>query len=90
MLKVFETKVIAAVGGALGSGVLSSFALWLLGVFVFGASSKATEAAAATASVPEPVQGVVIALLGAAGAGIAGYLAPHTPRLEEGDTPARH
>ena len=75
-----EAKVIAAIaGGGLG-GAIGQFLLWLLGVLVWHASSSADKATAATAAVPGPVSMLLVALIAAVGAGLAGYMAPHTPR----------
>jgi len=75
-----EAKVIAAIaGGGLG-GAIGQFLLWLLGVLVWHASSSADKATAATAAVPGPVSMLLVALMAAIGAGLAGYSAPHTSR----------
>jgi hypothetical protein len=75
-----EAKVIAAIaGGGLG-GAIGQFLLWLLGVLVWHASNTADAATAATAAVPEPVSMLLVALMAAVGAGLAGYSAPHTDR----------
>jgi ABC-type multidrug transport system fused ATPase/permease subunit len=75
-----ESKVIAgAAGGGIG-GALATFTLWLLGVFVWGASSAADQAEKAVAAVPTPVAGLVLIVLSSVVAFAAGYVAPHTHR----------
>jgi hypothetical protein len=80
-----ETKVIAASAGGGGGAAVSAFVLWLLGVTVWGQSADAGKASAALAAVPSPVSAIVAVVLSLAGAGLAGYLAPHTSRADLGD-----
>ncbi len=80
MFKTIETKVIAAAFGGAGGAAVSGFLLWLLGVLIWHAPSDAGHAVAAIDSVPTPVSGLVLLLIAAAAAGIAGYAAPHTTR----------
>lgn len=61
---MIETKVKASTGAAALSGLL----LWILGRYVF----KGT--------VPDVVTSWVYAIVPGIIAGVAGYLAPHTPR----------
>jgi hypothetical protein len=75
-----ETKVIAAPLGTTIGLTVGAFIVWLLGVLIWHAPDTADHASFATASVPGPVQALVVFVLGLAGTAIAGYLAPHTPR----------
>lgn len=71
-----ETKVWAAGAGAGAGGVLGTAADWALGVFVWHASDKATDTAAALAAVPLPIAALVGLGITVLGAAIAGYQAP--------------
>jgi len=67
-------KVIAA---ALGAGVgapLGAFLVWLLGVLVWHASSAAADVDAAIAAVPAPVSALLLSVLAAGSAFVAGYV----------------
>jgi hypothetical protein len=78
-MKQFEAKVIAAaIGGGGLSGAVSPFFLWLLGVLVWHVSDTTDKAGAAIAAVPEPVSALLVGVMAAIGAGLAGYWAPHT------------
>jgi hypothetical protein len=79
-VSAIETKVIAAAAGSGLGAALSTFLLWILGVTAFGASSGADQVAKALAAVPEPVGALLAILVGIGGAGIGGYVAPHTSR----------
>jgi hypothetical protein len=79
---MIETKVVAATAGSGAGGVLATFTTWLLGVYVWGASPAADQAEAAVAAVPTPVAALVVVIVTAVGALIAGYAAPHTSRLD--------
>lgn len=88
MLKVLETKVVAATAGAGAGASLAGFVLWLLGVLVWGADSNAANAQAAIAAVPAPVGVMVGILVTIGGTFIAGYAAPHTSRTQPTADPA--
>jgi len=75
-----ETKVIAATAGSGLGAALSTFLLWVFGVFVVGASSSADQVAKALAAVPEPVGALLAILVAILGAFVGGYSAPHTHR----------
>lgn len=87
MNKRIETKVVAAVYGTALGGALASAVVWLLGVFVWHASSASAHVGDAMAAVPWPVAGLVAILLVPGGAGVAGYSAPRTTDAERGDVP---
>lgn len=78
-----EPKVAAATGSAGLASLLATYIIWQLGVLVFGASSDASKALDAMAAVPYPVSGLLLALLPALGAYVAGWLAPHAARPPE-------
>jgi hypothetical protein len=80
MSKILETKVAAATIAGGAGGALATFILWALGVLVWHAPSVAGSADLATAAVPAPVTGVILTLLPAGLALLAGWLAPHTTR----------
>lgn len=86
-----EAKAVAApVGGGFG-GVLTVFLLWWFGIAFWGAPSDAAHATASIAAVPLPVSGLVTAVVPAALALAATYLAPHTHRPDlTGETSATH
>lgn len=69
--KQVETKVIAAVPGALTGLVLGEFLLWLVEQWWFGGGDA-----------PEPVAQFVVAASVTVFAFLAPYLAPHTRRDE--------
>jgi hypothetical protein len=78
-----ESKVF---GGSIGGGsgaVVTTFVLWLLGVFVWDAPSTSDASAFAVAAVPGPVSAFIGLLLIVGGAFLGGWLAKHTPRPEE-------
>jgi hypothetical protein len=77
-MSAIETKVVAATAGSGAGAVLGTFGLWLLGVSVWGASGDAADVADAVAAVPTPVAGLVLLVISALGAAVAGYIAPHT------------
>lgn len=80
MKRPVETKVIAATAGSAVSGsTVGTFVVWLMGVTFWHASTDADKATAAIAAVPIPVVALVLLIVGSVGAGVAGYLAPHTP-----------
>lgn len=85
-LQPFETKVTAAIAGAISGGVLSKFVLWTVAVLFFGASTSANAASAAVAAVPEPISTLILVVIAATGAGVGGYKAPHTDRPSAGDS----
>lgn len=79
MKKPIETKVISATGGAIGGGgVISTFALWLLGAIFWHGGWSADTASTAIGAVPGPVQALTIAVVAGISTYVAGYLAPHT------------
>lgn len=75
-----ETKVLTAVAGTFSGGVLSTFLIWILAVEFFHASTTASEAQNALASVPAPVSGLVVAVVTLGLTFLGGYWAPHTLR----------
>lgn len=90
MLKTIETKVIAAVAGTIGGGVLGKFILWLVAVLAFHAPPVADKAGAAIAAVPDPVSTLIFVLVAGLGTAIGGYSAPHSdPSRTETTTPAQ-
>lgn len=78
-----EPKVVAALSGAGAGAAIGGFIDWLLGVTIWHASNSAFAASAAVAAVPTPVTLLVAVLLAAAGAGTAGYVAPHAVRVTD-------
>ena len=82
MIQKVETKVIAATAGGGAGGVVGTFVLWVLGAWLWRAGWGADQVDAALAAVPGPVSALVPLILGAAGAFIGGYSAPHTERTE--------
>lgn len=72
-----ETKVAAASGGAGVGAVLGGLVVYLLDQFVYTPGSDQGD------HVPLVVMTAVTVLLGAAGAFLAGYRAPHTARADE-------
>lgn len=80
MTKRFETKTIAAAGGAGGGGIFGTLIIWALGAGLFGAGWSAGQVDAAIAAVPYPLAAVVPPVLGTLGALWAGWAAPHTER----------
>lgn len=85
MLNSIESKVIAATAGSGLGAAAGTFILWVLGVCVWHTPGNAEKAATAVAAVPTPVSAIVLLLITVAGAGLSGYLAPHTSR-----TPGAH
>jgi hypothetical protein len=79
-VNAIETKVWAAIAGGVGGGALVTLVLWMLGVSIWHVSDTASSSAAATAAVPPAVANVLILVVPAVLAGVAGWLAPHTPR----------
>jgi cytochrome bd-type quinol oxidase subunit 2 len=75
-----ETKVIAATGSAAGGVATSTFAVWLLGVLVWGAPYDADHAAHAVLAVPAPVSVLAGLAITAGFTWVGSYLARHTPR----------
>lgn len=84
MAAPIETKVYAATAGFIGSSAVASFAIWLLGAWLWDAGFGADRVNDAIAAVPGPVSALVLLVLGAAGTFVGGYVAPHTPRVEPG------
>lgn len=80
-MNTIETKVIAAAAGSGVGAATGGFLLWLAGVLIWHQSDAASAAAATVAAVPTPVSGLVLILLGVAGAALSGYAAPHTSRV---------
>lgn len=78
-----EGKVSASTIGSGAGATASALILWILGVTFWHASTDATQAAAAVAAVPVPVSAAVIGVLTPGLAFLGGYLARHTPRLDE-------
>jgi len=87
-MSTIEAKVIAAAAGSGVGAAVGTFLLWLLGATVWGAPGDAGHAAAAAAAVPEPVGALLVIVIGATGAALAGYAAPHTPRPDLHGQPA--
>ncbi len=79
-MSTIEAKVIAAAAGSGAGAAVGTFLLWLLGATVWGAPGDAGHVATAVAAVPAPVGALLVIVVGIAGAGLAGYAAPHTPR----------
>lgn len=66
-------KAIASTAGAGVGTAVSTFVTWILGVTVWGASSSAPAAVDAVAAVPGPVAGMIMLVIPAALAAIAGW-----------------
>lgn len=70
-----EAKVIAGAGGAAAGGVVAALVLYLLDIFVFTSTSTAGD------QVPEVVVAAAMLVFGGGGSWLAGWAAPHTPRV---------
>lgn len=75
-----ETKVYAAAAGGGIAGATAKLILWALGVTLWHQPGSASAAIKTVEAVPEPLSTWIVLIVGALGAGIAGYAAPHTPR----------
>lgn len=73
-----EAKVLAATVGSGAGSAVGTFLLWLLGVLVWHQPDGADKAGDAIGAVPSPVAGLLLVVVSAAGAAVAGWLAPHT------------
>lgn len=79
-----ETKVYAATAGFVGSSVVATLLIWLMGAWLWDAGFGSDQVDAALAAVPSPVSAAVLLVLGSLGTFLAGYAAPHTPRPSDG------
>lgn len=66
-------KAIASTAGAGIGAAASTLITWLLGVTLWGASSSAADASDAVTAVPAPVSSVIVLVIPAALAAIAGW-----------------
>lgn len=66
-------KAIASTAAAGVGTAVSTLTIWVLGVTAWGASSSAAEAQQAIAAVPGPVSAVIVLVIPAALAALAGY-----------------
>ncbi len=82
MSSPIESKVYASTIGTGAGAAVSAFALWLLGVLVWGVPDTAARAGDAIAAVPLPVAGLIGVAITAGGGFLAGWKARHTPRPE--------
>lgn len=71
-----ETKVWATTAGGTSGGTVAAAIIWALGVYHWHASDKASDAAAAIASVPLPLSALIGLVSAVAGAWLFGYNAP--------------
>lgn len=66
-------KVVASTAGAGIGAALSSLAIWIVGVTLWGQSANAADVNAAVAAVPAPVSGVITLIFALIGAGFPGW-----------------
>ena len=66
-------KAIAATGGAGAGAILGTFVNWLLGIFVWDASSASDKVSDTLAAVPYPVSALVALAISGVGAAVSGW-----------------